>query len=178
MRVLSWNCRGLGNASMVHHDKKIAQDTKADFCFLLETHVKTGEGKKGLSKWGFDNCFEIPQVGLNGGLALGWNLPREVSIGHHNQNFIQTDIKDQFGNFCSITFIYGHLVLSQRKKIWEELESIANGIYSRWLCIGDFNQVMIDDDKFTFKPCHIPSKLDLLHTISKISLSFQLNPKD
>ena len=160
----------MGNASTVHHDKKIAQDTKADFCFLLETHVKTGEGKKGLSKWGFDNCFEIPQVGLNGGLALGWNLPREVSIGHHNQNFIQTDIKDQFGNFCSITFIYGHLVLSQRKKILEDLESIANGVYSRWLCIGDFNQVMIDDDKFTLKPCHIPGKLDLLHTISNLSL--------
>uniref|UniRef100_A0A2N9HBX7 Endonuclease/exonuclease/phosphatase domain-containing protein n=1 Tax=Fagus sylvatica TaxID=28930 RepID=A0A2N9HBX7_FAGSY len=125
-----------------------------------ETRMKAGEGKKALSKWDFDDCFEIPRVGLSGGLALGWNLPWEVSIGLHNQNFIQTDIKDQFGNFCSITFIYGHLVLSQRKKIWEELESIANGVYSRWLCIGDFNQVMIDDDKFTFKPCHIPGKLD------------------
>ena len=117
MRVLSWNCRGLGNASMVHHDKKIAQDTKADFCFLLETYVKTGEGKKGLSKWGFDNCFEILQVGLNGGLALGWNLPWEVSIGHHNQNFIQTDIKEQFGNFAQSLYLWPPCAVSKEEDL-------------------------------------------------------------
>ena len=50
------------------------------------------------------------------------------------------------------------------------MESLANQAHQRWLCIGDFNQVLTDEDKFTFKPTSIPGNLDLLQTLSNLSL--------
>ena len=139
MRVLSCNCRGLGNASTVHNGKKIAHEWKPDFSSLLETQLKGGDAKQTLSKLGFLDCFEIPRVGLSGGLALGWNPPWEATIVHSSHFFIHTHIKNHLGDLCSITFIYGHPVLAQRKLIWEELESLSNQIHPKWHCIRDFN---------------------------------------
>ena len=51
--------------------KKIAQEWKPDFYFLLEIQLKGGDGQKTLSSWGFEKKFEVPRVGLSGGLALG-----------------------------------------------------------------------------------------------------------
>jgi hypothetical protein len=125
---------------------------------------------KTLSKLGFSNCFEILIVGLSGGLALGWNPPWEATIVHSSHFFIHTHIKNHLGDLCSITFIYGHPVLAQRKLIWEELESLSNQILPKWLFIRDFNQVLSSQDKFTFKLGPISSNLDLLQTISNLSL--------
>jgi hypothetical protein len=107
----------LGKASTVHHGKKIAQDWRPSLCFWLETRLKEGDGKKILLNWGFGDVFEIPRVGLSGELALGWNPPWDVSIVHSSKFFIHTNIKNSFGEWCSITFIYGHPVLSQWKLI-------------------------------------------------------------
>uniref|UniRef100_A0A2N9F2D4 Uncharacterized protein n=1 Tax=Fagus sylvatica TaxID=28930 RepID=A0A2N9F2D4_FAGSY len=41
--------------------------------------------------------------------------------------------------------------LPQRIKVWEELERIGRLVNSKWLCIGDFNQVLSKDDKLSFK---------------------------
>ena len=71
----------------------------------------------------------------------------------------------------SISFIYGHPVLSQRKQVWDDLELLANQAAPKWLCIGDFNQVLTEEDKFTFKPKPIPSNFDLQQTLSHLSLA-------
>jgi hypothetical protein len=50
------------------------------------------------------------------------------------------------------------------------LEGPENQAHQRWLCIGDFNQVLTNEDKFTFKPTTIPDNLDLLQKLSNLSL--------
>uniref|UniRef100_A0A2N9GD61 Reverse transcriptase domain-containing protein n=1 Tax=Fagus sylvatica TaxID=28930 RepID=A0A2N9GD61_FAGSY len=122
------------------------------FLFFVGNPVERRRWPEDPSNWGFEKNFEVPRVGLSGGLALGWNSPWEVSILVSNQFFIHTDIINSQGDLCSITFIYGHLVLSHRKHIWEELESFAKHAHPKWLCIGDFNQVLAEEDKFSFKP--------------------------
>jgi hypothetical protein len=112
-------------------------------------------------------CQELDSVEV---LPLGWNSPWEVSILVSNQFFIHTDINNSQGDLCSITFIYGHPVLSHRKHIWEELESIAKHAHPKWLCIGDFNQVLVEEDKFSFKPSSLQGNFDLLQTLSNVSL--------
>lgn len=162
MRVISWNCRGLDNASTVHHSKKIVQEWKPDFCFLLETRLKEGDGQKTLSKWGYDFVFEVPRRGLSGGLALGWSQPWTVNITHSNSHFIHTEVKDQYGGLYSITFIYEHPQLNQRKLVWQELESLATQTHQKWLCIRDFNQIPL---RKTNSPSNTPPFLAILTSL-------------
>ena len=46
MRILSWNCRGLGKSSTVLQCEKKAHESKLDLMFLMETHLPKDRGKK------------------------------------------------------------------------------------------------------------------------------------
>jgi hypothetical protein len=97
-------------------------------------------------KWGFDRSYEVARIGLSGGLAFGWNDSWIVSILYSSPHFIHTEITYPLGNLASITFIYGHPVLSHRNQIWEELYHLGAQIQHSWLCIGDFNQVIFEEE--------------------------------
>ena len=45
MRILSWNCRGLGKSSAVLQVQKIAHDFSLDVMFLMETRLASNKGK-------------------------------------------------------------------------------------------------------------------------------------
>ena len=139
MRILSWNCKGLGNSSTVQHGKKIAQHWNPDFLFLLETRLQDGRGTKILSNWGFTGTTEVARIGLSGGLALGWHSEFRVKVCLKNQHFIHTEVVDPVGDIFALTFIYGHPILVHRKKVWDELLGIGTCINHKWICIGDFN---------------------------------------
>ena len=108
MRILSWNCKGLGNSSTVQHGKKSAQHWNPDFLFLLETRLQDGRGTKILSNWGFTGTTEVARIGLSGGLALGWHSEFRVKVCLKNQHFIHTEVVDPVGDIFALTFIYGH----------------------------------------------------------------------
>ena len=76
MRVMCLNCRGLGKSSTVLQCKKKVLELKPDFLFLMETRLISGKGQEVWEKCGFSKGWEIPRVGLSGGLMLAW-LPRK-----------------------------------------------------------------------------------------------------
>jgi hypothetical protein len=123
-----------------------------------------------LSNWGFDGNTEVARVSLSGRLALGWHQEFQITIRIKNQHIIHTEVIDQTGDKFSITFIYGHPILEHRKQVWVELQRIGAYISHKWLCIGDFNQVITEEDKLAFKPNTIPGNLELIQTISNLSL--------
>jgi hypothetical protein len=139
----------------------------------LETKLKEGRGKQLLQHWGFDGNTEVARVGYSGGLALGWTLDFQVTVLIKNQHFIHIDVVNQIGDCSSITFIYGHPVLEKRKQIWDELQRIGSEVHQKWLCIGDFNQVLSVEDKFALSP--LQSQVTLTFSTSyPLYLSAQL----
>ena len=63
---------------------------------------------------------------------------------------IHANLLDHKGTPLSITLFYGHPELAKRKEVWLELLQIRKIALPNWLCIGDFNQVLTNEDKFTF----------------------------
>ena len=53
MRILSWNCRGLGKSSTVLQVQKIAHDFNLDVMFLMETCLASNKSKDIWNKCGF-----------------------------------------------------------------------------------------------------------------------------
>lgn len=89
-------------------------------------------------------------MGLNGGLLLGWMPKHNLQIQHSSKNMIHANLLDHKGTPLSITFFYGHPELAKRKEVWLELLQIRQIALPNWLCIGDFNQVLTNEDKFFF----------------------------
>ena len=70
MRILNWNCRGLGKSFAVQQCKKIALESKPAIIFLIETRLVQGKGSIIWEKCGFAEGWELPREGLSDGLLL------------------------------------------------------------------------------------------------------------
>uniref|UniRef100_A0A2N9EFY2 Endonuclease/exonuclease/phosphatase domain-containing protein n=1 Tax=Fagus sylvatica TaxID=28930 RepID=A0A2N9EFY2_FAGSY len=132
--------------------------------------LKDGKGSRFLNNWGFEGHVEVPRIGLSRGLALGWHQEFQFQVLIKSPNIIHTEVLDPKGDNFSLTFLYGHPTLEYRQQIWDQLQGIGTIISHRWLCIGDFNQVIVEEDKLIFKPSSIPGNLPLIQTLSNLSL--------
>lgn len=73
----------------------------------METKLDRDKGASVLKKCGFWKGWEVPRVGLSGGLLLRWPLDQKLTIMHSLMHLIHTDILDHKGTPLSVTFIYG-----------------------------------------------------------------------
>ena len=73
MRVLSWNCRGMGSNWTISYLREIWHKHKPDFLFLSETKQDFGFVQGFQSHFGFDNLVTVGPVRRSGGLALYYN---------------------------------------------------------------------------------------------------------
>ena len=170
MRVLSWNCRGLGSPSAVLQCPKKAQEYKPKIMFLMETKLNKNKGRGILERCSFLDGWEVPKEGFSGGLFLGWMPNLKVNIQHGSKNLIYVDLADTSGNPLSISFIYGHPNLAKREEVWVELKSVRSISHRNWLCIGDFNQLLSREDKFGFKNSRIEGAEAFRQTLFKLEL--------
>lgn len=70
MKILCWNCQGLGNTLTVHHYTGISKSHSPDLVFQSE--AKNKEVTKFLAKGGIINNFIVDPLGTACGLVLGW----------------------------------------------------------------------------------------------------------
>jgi hypothetical protein len=73
------------------------------------------------------------------------------------------------GEVFTVTFLYGHPNLAHRHLIWNELQTFGRQISQRWVCIGDFNQVLQETDKLTFKDNTFVGNLQLQQALSDLA---------
>ena len=142
MRIMSWNCRGLGKSSAVLKCQKKAQELKPNILFLMETRLTKGKGKQVWDKCGFFDGWEVPKVGFGRGLILAWMPRQSLVLVFASEHLIHISLLDNKQNPLSITFVYGHPNHAKRDLVWQQLKSLKDLSHPNWLCIGDFNQVL------------------------------------
>ena len=98
MRFLSWNCRGLGKSSAILQVQKIAQDFNPEVMFLMETHLASNKGKDIWNICGFFDGYEVPRLGLGGGIILAWMQRSYLRVVHESPHLIHIDATDNRAN--------------------------------------------------------------------------------
>lgn len=87
MRILSWNCQGLGPPLTVCHLKALCLKYKPGIVFLMETRQQSGSMDKIRRKLGFDKGgYVIPREAA-GGLPLWWRDDIKLQIFEKSDNF-------------------------------------------------------------------------------------------
>ena len=116
MRMLSWNCQGLGNPWTVRSLRKIVRDQAPMVCFLMETR---------LDKEGFEiHCKDIPfknklivkKSNTGGGLALLWKAEVQLDVINYTEHHILANVVEEDGYVWYLTGFYGWAEASQKQK--------------------------------------------------------------
>ena len=112
----------------------------------METQVHRArvEGLKGTL--GFDNAFAVSSSWRSGGLGIFWNNNTRVELLPYSQYHIDTIITESESEPWHLTCVYGEAQVLERHKTWKMLKFIKASSHLPWLCIGDFNKVLLQSE--------------------------------
>ncbi len=75
-----------------------------------------------------------------------WSEALEIDVIDYNSQIIAINIKDGQCSWSLVGF-YGPLYQSKRRKAWENLATLLESLDGPWICFGDFNVVLGDNEK-------------------------------
>ncbi|KAK2365796.1 hypothetical protein QL285_079253 [Trifolium repens] len=147
MIVLSWNCQGLGSPGAVLNLRDLARDHKPDVIFLFETLTIARRIEEIRVKLGFDSCISVDVQGRSGGLAVFWKKSSNCRLLNYSRNFINLIVEDNSRGEWRLTGFYGFPEHGRRRDSWNMLRNLRDMSPIPWCIIGDFNDLLSQDDK-------------------------------
>ncbi|KAM0833451.1 hypothetical protein ACQ4PT_064250 [Festuca glaucescens] len=150
MMILGLNCRGCGQPEAVHELRVLAERHRPEVLFLSETKM-TAERAECL-KWrlGFENALGVDSEGQSGGLVLLWRSGNVVRLKSKNKSHIDVFVSNDSlgGGEWRFTGFYGEPRRENRKDSWYLMHFLRSVSDMPWLCMGDFNEVLSQDEHF------------------------------
>ncbi|KAM6558713.1 hypothetical protein CsatA_027952 [Cannabis sativa] len=148
MKILSWNARGLGNPSAFRHLRLLVKEQSPHVLFLMETKLGPNVITRFRNALNFNNGLEVPRVGLGVGLMLLWKNDVDVSILTYNKSVFDCYIASPNQPKWHFTAFYGEPCTQLRPQTWTLLKRLKDvSPLSPWLVIGDFNEILSNDNK-------------------------------
>ncbi|KAL0407808.1 UNVERIFIED_CONTAM: hypothetical protein Sradi_1715200 [Sesamum radiatum] len=118
MKLLSWNCQGLGSPWTIRTLKELIQLHKPGLVFLSETKYKARR------------CARVKELVNYYGVGMD-SVVKSV------------DCKDRW----RFTGFYGYPEVHNRKLGWGLLRQLARQSTRPWICTGDFNEILEQHEK-------------------------------
>ena len=152
MRILSWNCQGLGNPWTGRSLRKLVKEKDPTVCFLMETRLDK-EGFENLySNLLFQNKIFAKHPNAGGGLALLWKNTIKLEIINYNVNHIMALVIEEDGFKWYLTGFYGWPEAQQKEKSWQLLQDLKTFVEGPWTVIGDFNAFLHASENQSKRP--------------------------
>lgn len=149
MRILSWNCRGLGQPSTISDLKESLRRHLPDLVFLCETTKKNAfvrtvcKNLKFQSRW-----VAVEPEGQSGGLLLCWS---KDTIVYHivTSSFgieVEFETQESKGK-CWGVFLYISSSNDIAASQWEYLLDQKRKWGENWFLVGDINDIKESDEQ-------------------------------
>lgn len=143
MKILCWNCQGLGTPLTVQHIRALVAQERPNLVFLMETKNKENKVNRVRKSLNFDHSTIINPVGTAGGLILMWDDQVNVDAMTCLGEIIDVKCKVlNSGDQMRVTFLHASTSFQERLSLWQTLSSINSSNNLPWLCMGDFNEVL------------------------------------
>ena len=146
MKILSWNCRGLGNQTAVDVLSHLVREKAPNVLFLMETKQSMVEMQRIQADLPYHCMVAVPSVCRRGGLALLWMADVDLHVQIYSPNHMDALItKDN--SFWRLTSFYGWPEEQRKHESWQLLKHLHSRSSYPWLCCGDFNEILCMEEK-------------------------------
>jgi hypothetical protein len=148
MKTLAYNCRGARCGPAVRALLEVQGRCDPDIVFLSETHLDKVGAEKLRVQMRMFGALVAESDGRSGGLIMFWKREIDVQLRAIRPNYIDVMINgnDAVTNW-RLTGIYGEPSWSEKYKTWERLRELHGQINSRWMVIGDWNEILYSHEK-------------------------------
>ena len=142
MKVISWNCRGVGNSRFRRACKDVLRHHRPDAICLLETKASAAlSSLPFMIRLGFDKNYQIPSAGFAGGLWLFWQSNSvQIDILCSTNQSIHCSLM-QGAQQLLLSFVYARPNPRLKAMLWRDLENFAvattQGNTVPWFILGD-----------------------------------------
>jgi len=179
MKILSWNCRGLAQSSTIRSLRAMIRKSFLDIIFLSETKFAPHIVSSILTPLGFTLVAQAPPSGSRGGLLLAWKTDVKLTPVFISNAIITTWCYSDSIIPWMISFVYGPPYQKHTSDFWNVLAQFGEDHTIPWLCIGDFNDITSQSDKFGGRPmnCSFGNPFSsFMDSFGMIDLGFSGNP--
>uniref|UniRef100_A0A2N9FR65 Reverse transcriptase domain-containing protein n=1 Tax=Fagus sylvatica TaxID=28930 RepID=A0A2N9FR65_FAGSY len=147
MKTIAWNCRGTNKNPTIRALKAMNKEHNPDYLFLSETKADERRIDIIRRRLGFYQCFCVPSLGKAGGLAMFWKAGMEVRVLEANSWLIAMSVKQEYGHEWLLVGVYGPPYARYRREFWESLQEVVHEFGGPWMCVGDFNCIISQEEK-------------------------------
>ena len=144
---------------------------------VMETRIGGERAREITNRLPFDGDIHTETIGYAGGLWLLWNSDRvEITALANTEQEIHTVIKVRNSNSSWLfTAIYASPRIAERHVLWENLIKVAEMHNMPWVLAGDFNEPLMEGDKFGRRVVSVNRSLlfkEYLYKCSMIDIGF------
>ena len=147
MSCLSWNCCGLGNPQIEDELVALVGNKDPKLFFLMKTKVDKFMLERVGRKIQKCNIFVVPRHNIRGGLALFWPNDIQVDIQSFFDSHIDVIIDHGVDDVWRFTGFYGNPDTASREDSWSCLKTPSTQFSLSWICMGDFNEIILAEEK-------------------------------
>ncbi|CAN1142686.1 Transposon TX1 uncharacterized 149 kDa protein [Linum perenne] len=148
MIIMSWNCRGAGHAEFVPTLKFYMSKFKSLVVFILEPRISGAAAAKVLRKLDFDSRIIIEAHGFSGGIWVLWNsFSATLMEEARSEQVIHMKVSIPGHPDSVASAVYIRPNPTRRAMLWDELHHRTLGESHPWALFGDFNVILLADEK-------------------------------
>ncbi|XP_058774622.1 uncharacterized protein LOC131648906 [Vicia villosa] len=152
MKIVSWNCRGLGNPRTVRALLRLNRLENVDVLLVIESRLKNDEVLSIKIKSGFAEVYVVECKGTGkdraGGLIMFWKEKFQISIPSSSLNHIAGSmIDDEDGQKWNLYGIYGYPEELNKRKTWHLIQTCFGEEGDKATIFGFLNDILWDHEK-------------------------------
>uniref|UniRef100_A0A2N9HP17 Reverse transcriptase domain-containing protein n=1 Tax=Fagus sylvatica TaxID=28930 RepID=A0A2N9HP17_FAGSY len=127
-------------------------------------------GRMGMDKVLKEKHLTWMSLGRNGGLALLWKDDANVTISNFSQHHIDLHVSSANGKWWRFTGFYGHPKAHRRHESWALLDKLQSLSMLPWLCVGDFNETLSQEEHMGVHARALPRILAFSEVVNRFQL--------
>lgn len=151
VKILSWNCRGIGNTptkSILAHFLRVHSP---DILFLSEPKAPLdSQNPSAFQSFGFNLSFSNHNSSL--WCLCNSNSKYTFTLSDFSNQHISIYLVDPYSSIAGlVTSVYGFTDYRTRRALWEYLVNTSSTILP-WTVIGNFNSILLAQEKWSIRP--------------------------